>query len=180
MLMDLFITFLMIGAVSFGGGYAMLPVMEREIVSEHGWMTLQQFTDAVAIAGMSPGPIATNAAIYVGYHTAGLSGAIVSMTATILPALLLILLVSFFFYKIRNLTWVQNGFYGLRPMIAGLVFYAAFTFAAGNGLLAKAFSAQNIVMLIIFFASLLALLRFRVHPVIVIIVSGIVGMAVYG
>jgi chromate transporter len=182
MLWELFLTFILIGSVSFGGGYSMIPVLQREVVTNQEWLTFQQFTDAIAIAGMSPGPMATNAAIFIGYRTAGIPGAVVSALGTVLPALLLVLLLSIFFYKIQKLVWVQRGFYALRPIIAGLIFYAAYTFAAGNGLLPTTWEGINwesAGLAIIFAGSFIALLRYKVHPVTVILISGLVGTAIY-
>jgi chromate transporter len=182
MLWELFLVFLLIGSVSFGGGYSMIPVLEREVVINHGWLTLPQFTDAIAVAGMSPGPMATNAAIFIGYQLAGIPGAVVAAIGTVLPALLLILIVSVFFYKIQKLDFVKNGFYALRPIVTGLIFYAAFTFAAGNGLLPTTwggFDWENVGLVAIFAGSLIALLRYKVHPIAVILISGLVGTAIY-
>jgi chromate transporter len=183
MLWDLFVVFLMIGSVSFGGGYSMIPIMEREVVTNHGWLTLPQFTDAIAVAGMSPGPMATNTAIFIGYRTAGAPGAFVAAFGTVLPALLLILILSMFFFKIQKLGFMQNGFYALRPIVAGLIFYAAYTFARGNGLLPTGWERigwENAGLAIIFAGSLLALMRYKVHPIAVILISGLVGTAIYG
>jgi len=183
MLWELFVTFLLIGALSFGGGYSMIPVMEREVVASHAWMTLPEFADAVAVAGMSPGPMATNTAIYIGYHAAGLPGAIVSALGTVLPALLLVVVVSVFLFKLHRFPWVQSGFYGLRPVVAGLIFYAAFTFAWGNGLLPTdpgAFDAAFAGLALIFGASLFALFRYQAHPLAIIGLAGLAGMAFYG
>lgn len=96
-LIDLFLTFFKIGLVSFGGGYAMIPVIEAEVVSKHDWMTTQEFTDVIAVASMSPGPIATNSAIFIGYNTAGLPGAIFSTIGSVLPSLIIILIIAMFF-----------------------------------------------------------------------------------
>ena len=133
-LLALFWTFLLIGAVSFGGGYAMIPVIEAE-VSKHGWMTTQEFTDVIAVAGMSPGPIATNSAIFVGYHTASLPGAVAATIGMVLPSLAIILIIASFFFKFHQLPIVQSAFYGLRPIITGLIIYSAIHFALSNQLI---------------------------------------------
>ncbi len=95
---QLFILFFIIGTVSFGGGYAMLPVIEREVTSK-GWITTTEFTDTVALAGMTPGSIASNSATIVGYKVAGIPGAIISSIAMSLPSLILILVIALFFIK---------------------------------------------------------------------------------
>lgn len=175
--LELFKTFFIIGLVSFGGGYAMIPIIELE-VTEHDWMTLQEFTDIIAIAGMSPGPIATNSAIFVGYQTAGFFGAVVSAFGMILPSLLIILLISMFFNRANKHHTVQSAFYGLRPIIVGLIVYAAIKFALSNQLIGT-FSTHTVSLLCIFALSLLALIKFRVHPAFVILSAGVVGIILY-
>lgn len=178
-LLELLITFIMIGAVSFGGGYAMIPLMEREIVTNHGWMTLGEFTEIIAVAGMSPGPIATNSAIFVGYERAGLGGAAVSALGMVLPSLVIILIVSLFFYKVQRNVYVKSMFYGLRPVITGLIIYAAIRFAIGNGVISSSISWDMLWMFIICLVSFVAMWRWNVHPVLIILFSGIVGAAIF-
>ncbi|MEV9640774.1 chromate transporter [Mammaliicoccus sciuri] len=173
-LFELFKTFFTIGLISFGGGYAMIPVIELE-VTEHDWMTIQEFTDIIAIAGMSPGPIATNSAIFVGYQTAGFLGAIVSALGMVLPSLIIILIISIFFNKANKHHTVQSAFYGLRPIIVGLIVYSAIKFAISNELVGT-FSPHSISLLAIFGLSLLALIKFSIHPAVVILTAGVVGI----
>jgi len=151
-LWTLFRTFFIIGAISFGGGYAMIPVMEREVTA-HGWMTTTEFTEIIALAGMSPGPIATNSAIFVGYHVAGIPGAIASALGMMLPSFSLILLISYFFAKVYEHKSVQAAFYGLRPVIVGLIVFAAITFARSNELI-SGFHKETAISLFIFSVSL--------------------------
>jgi chromate transporter len=179
MLWELFTTFFMIGFVSFGGGYAMIPLVQEEVVARHGWMTSQTFTDVIAVAGMSPGPIATNSAIFIGYEQLGVLGAAVSALGMVLPSLIIILAISGIFYKIQKSVMVKSAFYGLRSIITGLVVYAAVLFAVNNGLVAS-FSWHTLSLILIFGLSLLALIRYRIHPVYVILLSGLVGIALYG
>lgn len=178
MLWDLFLTFLRIGFVSFGGGYAMMPVIDYE-VTKHGWMTTKEFTEIIAIAGMSPGPIATNSAIIVGYKTAGLPGALISTLGMTLPTLLIILLVSSIFFRYHETKLVKSAFYGLRPIIAGLIVYAAVRFALSNHVIGG-FSWHTLSLMAIFGLSLVALIRYRVHPIMVIMLSGVVGIGLWG
>ncbi|MGJ9385269.1 chromate transporter [Salipaludibacillus sp. CF4.18] len=179
MVWQLFITFFKIGFVSFGGGYAMIPLIQAEVVERHGWMTSQAFTDVIAVAGMSPGPIATNSAIFIGYQQVGIMGAIVSAFGMVLPSLMIILTIGAIFYKIQKSHLVKSAFYGLRSIITGLIIYAAILFAVNNGLVSS-ISWHTISLLLIFGLSLLALIRFRIHPVYVILISGLVGVALYG
>ncbi|MEH6945292.1 chromate transporter [Bacillus sp. JJ722] len=178
LLWNLFQSFLIIGFISFGGGYAMIPVIESE-VSKHGWMTIQTFTDLIAIAGMAPGPIATNSAILVGYSTAGISGAIVATIGILLPAFLIVLLVATLFRKLNHYPLVQSMFYGLRPIVTSLIIFAALKFALSNNLISLHISWYTISLLIIFGLSLFALLKLRMHPLFVIFLSGVAGAVIY-
>lgn len=178
MLLDLFVTFLMIGFISFGGGYAMITPMQEEVVVRHGWMTAQEFTDVIAVAGMSPGPIATNSAIFIGYSVAELPGAIVSTLGMILPSLSIILILGTIFYKVQEHRTVKSAFYGLRTIVTGLIIFAAITFAESSGFF-DGFSTNTIGLVIVFAISLLALVRFKIHPVYVILGSGVFGVVFF-
>ncbi|XEC93447.1 chromate transporter [Paenibacillus tarimensis] len=178
MLVDLFVTFFMIGCVSFGGGYAMIPLIQEEVVGRHGWMTAQQYTDVIAVAGMSPGPIATNAAIFIGYGQAGLLGAALASVAIVLPSFILIVILGMIFFNIERNKWIKSSFYGLRSIITGLIIYAAIIFAVNNGLVSS-FSWFTVSQILIFLGSLCALIFFRKHPISVILISGLVGVAIY-
>ena len=142
-------------------------------------MTTQQFTDAIAIAGMSPGPIATNSAVLVGYSAAGVTGAMIAALGILLPAIILVIVVGTFFIKLHHNLVVQSMFYGLRPIVTSLVIYAAISFALSNHLLSLEISWQTISLVIIFGLSLLALLRLHWNPAYVIVLSGLVGVVLY-
>ncbi len=177
-LWELFRTFFVIGSVSFGGGYAMIPIIEAEVL-QHGWMTTQQFTDAIAIAGMSPGPIAANSAILVGYSTAGVIGAIVSILGVLFPAIILVIVVATFFTRLHHYPVVHSIFYGLRPIVTSLVIFAAIRFALSNNMINLNDLQMTLSSLLVFGLSLVALIKFRWHPVYVIVLSGLVGIALY-
>ncbi|MBU7591531.1 chromate transporter [Metabacillus halosaccharovorans] len=178
MLLQLFILFFMIGAVSFGGGYAMLPVIEREVTGK-GWITTTDFTDAVALAGMTPGSIASNSATIVGYKVAGIPGAIISSIAMSLPSLILILVIALFFYKLHSNKLVKSAFYGLRPIVTSLIMYAAIKLALSNDVISTSVSWDMVSLLLIFGISLVSLLYFQVHPVIVILCAGVIGTIIH-
>jgi chromate transporter len=177
MLWILFKTFFLIGLFSFGGGYAIIPVIEAEVVRQ-GWVTTQKFTDIVAVAGMSPGPIATNTAVFTGYQINGWSGAVVSAAAMVLPSLFLVLVVAAFFYRLNHNRVMKSVFYGLRPVVIALILYAAIKFALSNGMTAG-ISAHTASLAVIFLVSLYALIRRHTHPAYVLVMAGIVGMAFY-
>ncbi|MFP3886974.1 chromate transporter [Priestia filamentosa] len=178
LLWQLFKTFFIIGLVSFGGGYAIIPVIQTEVL-RHEWMTPQQFTDMIAIAGMSPGPIATNSAVLVGYSMANLQGAVVSALGILLPSVILVLIIALAFQKLHHHPIVKSVFYGLRPIVGSLIVYSAIKFAVSNGLVSLDASFHTISLIVICGLSLFALLKLRWNPVYVIILSGLVGIALY-
>lgn len=177
-LWELFKMFFTVGLVSFGGGYAIMPVIEHGVL-QHGWMTTQEFTNIIAVAGMSPGPIAANSAVLVGYSTAGIQGAIISALGILLPSIILVIIVATFFLKLNQYPLVQSMFYGLRPIVTSLILYAAIRFALTNNIINLHFTWHTITLLAVFGLSLLALLKFQWHPLFIIVLSGLVGIAFY-
>jgi chromate transporter len=177
MLWSLFWSFLKIGFISFGGGYAMIPIIQHEVLIHH-WMTNAQFAEGVALAGMAPGPIATNSAIYVGYHTAGIAGSVLAALGMILPSVIVIILLSVFFYKLYEHKAVKSVFYGLRPVVVALIFFAAFRLAMANSMI-QGVSWHTLSTVFIFLSALLGMIRYRIHPLAIIVLSGLVGVAVY-
>jgi chromate transporter len=177
-LWELFHTFFIMGFVSFGGGYAMIPIMENA-VTEYGWMSAEKLTNIIAIAGMSPGPVAANSAILIGYSAAGIKGAIVSAIAILLPSLILVIAVAAFYVKLHHNPVVDRMFYGLKPIVTSLIIFAAIKFALANNMITLDLSFHSISLAIIFALSLFALFKLRWNPVYVIVLSGLVGIALY-
>jgi len=176
---DLFIVFLKIGFVSFGGGYAMIPLIEYEVAA-HEWMAFREFTDAIAIAGMSPGPIATNSAVFVGYHVGGVLGASIAAVAVTLPSLLIVVLIGLFMQRMTTGKHVMDyAFLGLRPVIAALIAYAAINFAIQNGIIDLAIAYIDWGGVLFVIAALALLLFTKISPVFVILMAGIAGIVVY-
>ncbi|WP_163099745.1 chromate transporter [Peribacillus alkalitolerans] len=170
----LFKTFFLVGIGSFGGGLGMVSVIEFEVINQK-WMTSQELTNIIAVAGMSPGPFATNCAILVGYHTNGLTGAIVSTLGILLPSFILVLLVAICFKKLNQYQIVQSMFYGLRPIITSLIIFAAIKLVISNNLVVSSLSLKSISIFLIFTFSLISLLKFKWHPVFVLLISGFIG-----
>lgn len=175
-LWELFHTFFFMGFVSFGGGYAMMPLIDAA-VTKYGWMSSEQLANMVAMAGMSPGPIAVNSAILVGYRAAGISGAFVSAVSILLPSVILVLTVAVFFIKLHHNRFVEAIFYGLKPLVTSLIIFAAISFAQSNVTFDSSF--RSISLLAIFILSLLALLKLRWNPIYVIALSGLIGVTLY-
>ncbi|RAR44690.1 chromate transporter [Paenibacillus sp. MDMC362] len=177
MLWELLFTFLIIGLVSFGGGYAVIPLIQYE-VTEKGWLTTEQLQEAITLAGMAPGPIATNTATLIGYQTKGTLGAIFSTLGMVLPSLVIIIALAAFFYRVQHNRWVKSSFYGLRPIIAGLIFYAAIHFGF-MGQHQMGFSWFTIGTLVICGASLFLLFKYKLHPLLLILVGAAAGIVLF-
>lgn len=169
--LKLLISFFKIGLFSFGGGYAMLPLIQQEVVSINNWLSQKEFVDVVAISQATPGPIAINSATYVGYKTAGVLGATFATIGVTLPSFIIILIMAKFFIKFRNNIYVDDAFKGLRPAVVGLV--AAAAIMVGY----SAFTDYKSV--IIFAAAFIASFKFNADPILIIVLSGLVGYLLY-
>jgi|LSQX01.3.fsa_nt_gb chromate transporter len=121
----LFLAFLEVGALAFGGGYAALPLIEGVVVNRYQWMTLKEMTDIIAISQVTPGPIALNAATFVGTRVAGLPGAIVATIAAVLPQTVFLLFLGWFLFYGGRITLFNRALKGLRPGVSGLIALAA-------------------------------------------------------
>lgn len=121
MLLKLFTTFFKIGLFTFGGGYAMIPLIEREVIDRRGWIEKRDFLDMLVLAQSTPGPIAVNTAVFVGYKTAGVAGAIATSLGTILPSFIVILLLALFFAEVRENVYVDAAFRAMRPAVVALI-----------------------------------------------------------
>ena len=117
--LQLFLSFLQIGALSFGGGYAAMPLIQEQVVTLHGWLSMEAFTDLVTIAEMTPVPIAVNSATFVGTQIAGLGGAVVATLGCILPSCIIVTLLAYIYTKYRNMSLLQGTLASLRPAVVG-------------------------------------------------------------
>ena len=118
---QLFWSFLKIGAFSFGGGYAMIPLIELEVIERHKWIERTDFLDMMILAQSSPGPIALNTAVFVGYKTRGVGGAVAAVMGIVVPSFVMILLIALLFADIRHNPWVDAAFKGMRPAVVALI-----------------------------------------------------------
>lgn len=171
MFIEIFSVFFKIGCFTIGGGYAMVPVIQREVVEEKKWISQEEFLDAIAITNSLPGPLATNSATYVGYKLAGIPGAITAVFATALPSFLIILIIATFFTAIKDSKIVQNIFNGIRPAVVALILFAVIKLAKSVGL-----RALNIIISL---GTLIAMVFFNVHPFLAVITSGIIGFFLF-
>lgn len=120
-LLDLFVTFLKVGTFTIGGGYAMIPLIEKEVVDRKKWISRDDFLDMFALAQSSPGPIAVNVSVFVGYKVAGIPGSITAVLGAILTAFLILLFVAMYFIGIKDNAIVENIFKGIRPAVTALI-----------------------------------------------------------
>jgi len=132
MLWELFRTFVFIGFFNFGGGYAMIPLIQKEVVIDHLWLTMGQFTDLVAVAQSTPGPLAVNTATYVGYLTSGILGAALATLGLMLPAFILIISLATILMRNQDKPLLQSALCGLRPIIVALIASSAISLGIGN------------------------------------------------
>ena len=130
-LLELFFSFAKVGVMTFGGGYAMIPLIEREVIDRRGWVERREFLDLLTLAQSVPGPIAVNTAVFVGYRIRGLRGALAALTGTILPSFTIILLIALFFADIRQNPVVDAAFKGMRPAVVALIIGPVISLARG-------------------------------------------------
>ncbi len=167
--LQLFWVYFKIGLFGFGGGYAMLSLIQHEVVEKNQWITDAQFTDIVAISQMTPGPIGINSATYIGYTASGsVLGSFIATFSVCLPSFLLMLFVSRILLKFKNNVWVDTLFKGLRPAIVGLV-------ASAGLMLLNSQNFQDWKSVLIFAIAFVAVKFFKVHPILMIIISGAFG-----
>jgi chromate transporter len=126
---DLFTTFFKIGAFTLGGGYAMIPIIESEVVDKHKWIDKDEFLDLIAVAQTCPGVFAINASVFIGYKLLKTKGAICTALGTALPSFLIILLIAMFFHRFMDVAWVAAMFRGIRPAVVALIAVPTFNMA---------------------------------------------------
>ena len=176
--LQLFLSFLQIGALSFGGGYASMPLIEAQIVTGHGWLTMTEFSD-LTIAEMTPGPIAVNAATFVGTKVAGVLGALVATAGCILPACVLVTLIARLYLKYRNLTVLQSVLGSLRPAVVAMIASAGLTILMNAfwGGRTVVLANTNYVMAAIFVLSFVLLRKTKLSPIAVMVLAGVLNLA---
>lgn len=168
-LSEIFLVFFKIGLFTIGGGYAMLPIIQREVVETKGWMTDEEFLDALSLTNSLPGPLATNSATFVGYRVAGTPGSVAAILGAATPSVVIILLIAMVFQNIMDYPMVQYVFDGVRPAVAALILYAVVKLAKS----AKVGEYFNWVVALLGFA---AVAFFGLHPILVVVCSAAYGL----
>ncbi|MCM1108053.1 MAG: chromate transporter [Clostridium sp.] len=183
--LQLFYTFAKIGLFGFGGGYAMLSLIQGEVVTRHGWLTPGQFTDIVALSQMTPGPIGINSATYVGYssvmnagmgHGMGMLGSLTATLAVVLPSFVLMVIISKYFMKYKNHPVVECVFRGLRPAVVGLLAAAALLLLTEDNFSTPSDSPWQFgISCFLFVFTLVGSHTYRINPISLILMCGAAG-----
>lgn len=173
--LQLFWVFLKIGILGFGGGYAMLSMIQFEVVEKHGWMSMTEFADVVALSQMTPGPISINCATYVGYQVGGIFGSLLASFSIVLPSLLLLYFVLRFLLKNKDNFVIKTTLKNLKLFIAGLIFAAAMMMMNSSNFPDFGIGENNISV-IICVLTFVCVFFFKVNPMIMIALSGIAGL----
>lgn len=179
--LQLFYTFFKIGLFGFGGGYAMLSMIQGEVVTRYGWLTPQEFTDIVAVSQMTPGPIGINSATYVGFTATGnVWGSIVATFAVVLPSFILMLTISKFFLKYQKHPLVEAVFKGLRPAVVGLLASAALVLMNKENFSSPTDDLYSFtVSCLLFLITFVGTRRFKLNPIGMILACGVAGLLLY-
>ena len=185
--LTLFLTFLKIGAVSFGGGYGMISLIREEVLL-HGWLTESEFMNFIAVAESTPGPIAVNMATFIGSSQAGIFGSILSTLGVILPSFIIIFIIASLFQNLLKLAGVKWALNGVKPVVAGLITATGLTMLSSSIIGTKCLSAPinfDYKALIIFCAVILTSYLYKrftkkkISPILLILISAILGILLY-
>ena len=168
-LLDLFFTFARIGGLTFGGGYAMLPMLQKEVVEKRGWATNEELMDYYAIGQCTPGIIAVNTATFIGNKTRGVIGGIVATLGVVFPSLVIITIIAAFISNFADLAVVKNAFAGIRVCVFVLILNAVVKLGKS--------SIKDAVTLGIFLVVLVGSLLLDISPIIFVLIAAVVGIA---
>src|SRR5690625_4875368 len=168
LLLDIFLTFLKIGPLTFGGGYAMIPMIEREVVTKKKWLRTEDVADVFAVSESIPGAIGINSATFIGYRIAGIAGAITAMLGVLIPTFTIVILLSICFVFVRNNSHIEAAFDGIRPAIVALIAFAAYKIGQ-MAIFDKTTFTTTVITAIV-------LLVTTIHPALVIVAGAILGI----
>ena len=169
--LDLYLTFARIGVCTFGGGYAMLPILQRELVEKRGWVTNEELADYYAVGQCTPGIIAVNTSTFIGEKRRGVVGGIVSTLGFVFPSIIIISLIAAFLSNFAELAVVRNAFAGIQACVCVLILNAVVKLMKG--------AVKNVPAILIYLAVLAASVFFGLSPIILVVASGLAGVAVF-
>ena len=170
-LFELFWLFAKMGSVTFGGGYAMLPIMQRELVEKRGWVTNEELADYYAVGQCTPGIIAVNTSTFIGEKRRGVVGGIASTLGFVFPSIIIISLIAAFLSNFAELAVVRNAFAGIQACVCVLILNAVVKLMKG--------AVKNVPAILIYLAVLAASVFFGLSPIILVVASGLAGVAVF-
>ncbi len=176
-LLELYWVFLQIGAFSFGGGYAVLPLIQRFVVEDRSWLSLKEMTDLVSISQMTPGPIAINSATFVGTKVAGIPGAIVATLGNVTPQFIIMMILAYFIFRDKKIGFLDKMLKSLKPGIVGLIAIAALSMMSNSLFEGEvAFANISIVAVLTFILGFALKLTKRFDLIAIIIFGAIAGI----
>ncbi len=168
--LDLFVTFAKIGGLTFGGGYAMLPILQREVVENRGWVTEEELTDIYAVGQCTPGVIAVNTATFVGHRVKGIFGGVIATLGVIFPSLVIITLIAAFLRNFADIAWVKHAFAGIRVVVTVMVLNTVIRLFKSTVL------HKPVWVWILFLAVLVSSFFFGISSPLLVLCAGIVGI----
>lgn len=181
--LELFWSFFQIGLFSIGGGYAAMPLIQNQVVDLHPWLNMTQFADIMTIAEMTPGPIAINAATFVGIQVAGLPGALIATIGCVFPSCVIVMTLAYIYYRFRGLNMVQGVLAGLRPAVIAMIASAGISLMImalyGQRTLPADLLTFDAVAAVILAAGIVILRKWKPNPLWVMAGSGVVGVILY-
>jgi chromate transporter len=185
-LLKLFWSFFLVGLFSIGGGYAAMPFIQEQVVEINKWLSMNEFIDVVTISQMTPGPIAINAATFVGTKVAGIPGAIIATAGSVAPSCVIVLILAYLYYKYRELWAIKGALGGLRPAVVSLIASAGLSIllmALFNGQAESWFhiriSQIDAAAAVLFVAGLFVMRKFKTNPIYVMLGTGAAGLIIY-
>lgn len=175
---QLFISFLQVGLFSVGGGYAAVPLIQEQVVDVHHWLSLNEFTHLVTIAGMTPGPVSVNSATFVGIRIAGIGGAVVATAGCILPSCMIMGVLAYVYYRYRQATAFNDVLACLRPAVVALIACSGIVLLNNTVCteMTEKFSGLDWTGICLFGAAFFALRKWKKSPIIIMCLCGAVGL----
>ena len=181
--LQLFVSYLKIGFFGFGGGYAMLSLIQNEVVVQHAWMSNAEFADIVAVSQMTPGPIAVNAATFVGIQVAGLPGALIATIGCIFPSCVIVMTLAYVYYRFRGLSVMQGILAGLRPAVIAMIASAGISLLCmalyGQRTFPADLGSMDLIALAVFLVGFFILRKWKPSPIKVMAGAAMAGVVLY-
>ncbi|MBU5225797.1 chromate transporter [Clostridium senegalense] len=170
-LLKLYLAFLKVGTFGFGGGYAILSLIENEVVNSNKWISATEFVDIIGISQMTPGPVAINCATFTGYKVSGVLGSIVATLGVVTTSFILVTLAYFFFTKFKESTLLNSALSGMKPALIGLIIGVFISLSKTAYVDFKSLIIGAIIGVMLF--------KTKIHPILIIVISAVLGIVFY-